>query len=122
MVEPAVLVGTGGMIGAVLRYLVNQAIEEGRIPLGTLTVNVVGSFVLGFVAFLGVGHAALLFVGTGACGSFTTFSTFSVDTVRLWEAESRGAATMYAGLNLVGALVAIGVAWLLLEALSAIPS
>lgn len=116
MVEPAHLVGAGGMIGANLRYLVNRAIDTETFPLGTLTVNVVGSFVLGLVVFLGVGNPELLFVGTGACGSFTTFSTFSVDTVQLWEDGNRTTAATYAGANIGCALVAIGAAWLIVQA------
>lgn len=115
MVDPAYLVGAGGIIGAVLRYLVNQTIESETFPFGTLTVNVVGSFVLGSVTFLGVGNAGLLFIGTGACGSFTTFSTFSVDTVQLWDEGNQISAATYAGANIVGALLAIGIAWLIIQ-------
>ena len=109
---PGHLVGFGGMVGAVLRYLVAAAVERETFPVGTLTVNVVGSFVLGFVTFLGVGNDVLLFVGTGACGSFTTFSSFSYDTVRLWERGDRWRSAANALVNLVGAVLAIGLAWL----------
>ena len=109
---PGHLVGFGGMVGAVLRHLVAAAIERETFPVGTLTVNVVGSFVLGFVTFLGVGNDVLLFVGTGACGSFTTFSSFSYDTVRLWERGDRWRSAANALVNLVGAVLAIGLAWL----------
>ena len=112
MATPGHLVGFGGMVGAVLRHLVAAAIERETFPVGTLTVNVVGSFVLGFVTFLGVGNDVLLFVGTGACGSFTTFSSFSYDTVRLWERGDRWKSAANAVVNLVGAVFAIGVAWL----------
>ncbi|WP_345777011.1 fluoride efflux transporter CrcB [Halorarum salinum] len=100
------------MLGAVLRYLVGEYVDVEAFPLGTLTVNVVGSFVLGLVTFLGAGEDVLLFVGTGVCGSFTTFSSFSFDTVRLWETGARGKSIGYATVNLIGALVAIGLAWL----------
>lgn len=94
--EPAVLVGTGGAVGAVLRYLVGEALPNDRFPWGTLAVNVLGSFALGLVAFGGVGGDAALLVGTGACGSFTTFSSFSVATVRLAEEGERRLATLHA--------------------------
>ena len=113
MVNPGHLVGFGGMLGAVLRHLVSGAVERDSFPVGTLAVNVVGSFVLGFVTFLGVGSDVLLFVGTGACGSFTTFSSFSYDTVRLWERGDRWKSVANALVNLVGAVLAIGLAWLL---------
>lgn len=112
MVNPTYLVGVGGILGAILRHLVDQAVEIESFPLGTLTVNVVGSFVLASVTFSQLGDEALLFVGTGVCGSFTTFSSFSVGVVQLWEKDRRLMSIGYAAVNLVGALVAIGVAWL----------
>ncbi|WP_122090018.1 fluoride efflux transporter CrcB [Halalkalicoccus subterraneus] len=110
MIE-AVLVGVGGAIGAVLRYLVGLAVGpvSGRFPAETLVVNVVGSFVLGWVTFGPVDGNLSLFVGVGACGAFTTFSSFSVDTVRLVENESAALAAIYAGVNValsVGAVLA----------------
>lgn len=84
------LVFVGGALGASLRYVADrwvQARHRLRFPLGTLAVNLVGSFVLGVVAG-GVAHAGWpdrvqAFVGTGLCGGLTTFSTFSVETVAL---------------------------------------
>ncbi|WP_224332847.1 fluoride efflux transporter CrcB [Haloprofundus halobius] len=110
-VDPAHLVGTGGAVGALLRYLVGELVDDESFPLSTLTVNVVGSFVLGVVTFAGVGDTALLLVGTGACGSFTTFSSFSFETVRLWETGERREAVANATVNLVGAGLALGAAW-----------
>lgn len=112
MENPAYLVGVGGIIGAVLRHLVGQLVEIESFPLGTLIVNVVGSFVLALVTFLQPGAEALLFVGVGVCGSFTTFSSFSVTVVQLWEEGEHLVSAGYAAANLVGALIAIGVAWL----------
>lgn len=111
MVNPAYLVGIGGAIGAVSRHVVSGAIPSESFPYGTLTVNVIGSFVLGFVTFLGVGNDILLLVGTGACGAFTTFSSFSFDTVRLWENDHPYRAIAYAAANVFGAVAAIALAW-----------
>lgn len=111
MVNPAYLVGIGGAFGAVCRYLVDVAVPESIVPLGTLSVNVIGSFVLAFVTYLNPGGDVLLLVGTGACGSFTTFSSFSVATVGLWEEGSRRLSVAYAAANLIGALAAIALAW-----------
>jgi CrcB protein len=119
MVNPTYLVGVGGALGAICRYLVDEAAPESVVPLGTLSVNVLGSFVLAFVTFIGAGSDVLLLVGTGACGSFTTFSSFSVATVELWKEGSRELSVAFAAANLVGALVAIGLAW---EASGLIPS
>ncbi len=112
-VDPAHLVGTGGAIGALLRQYVSRAVDSESFPLGTLTVNVLGTFLLGFATFLGTDSTALLLLGTGVCGSFTTFSSFSVQTVRLWETGDRLRAVGNAGANLLGAGLALGIAWAL---------
>ncbi|MFW6003288.1 MAG: fluoride efflux transporter FluC [Halanaeroarchaeum sp.] len=111
-VDPAHVVGTGGALGAVLRQLVGQAVDVEGYPLGTFTVNVLGSFLLALLAFGGVGGQLGLFFGTGLAGSFTTFSSFSYETVRLWETGERGRAVLNAVSSIVGAVVAIGVAHL----------
>jgi len=114
---PAYLVGIGGAVGAVLRHLVGLLVADDRLPVSTLTVNVVGSFALGAVTFLSVGSELLLFVGTGVCGAFTTFSSFSVDVVRLWETDRHRAALGYVVANTAGGLLAVGLAWVLVRGL-----
>jgi CrcB protein len=111
--DPAHLVGTGGALGAVLRHLVGELVDVEGFPLGTATVNVVGTFVLGLVTFGGAGDGALLLVGVGACGSFTTFSSFSVDTVWLWERGERRKAAANAVGTLLAAAAALALSWLL---------
>lgn len=111
--DPAHIVGTGGALGALLRQFVSERVDGDGFPLETMTVNVVGSFALGFVTFLGLDNDLLLFLGTGACGSFTTFSSFAFETVRLWETGERVRAVVNAGGNLLGAGIAIGLAWVL---------
>jgi CrcB protein len=78
--------------GAVCRYLVDIGIQhrtESAFPLGTLVVNVTGSLALGFIAGLGLYHGLATtprtLIGTGFLGAYTTFSTFSYETVRLLE-------------------------------------
>ncbi|MFB6102164.1 MAG: fluoride efflux transporter CrcB [Haloplanus sp.] len=110
MANPAYLVAVGGMLGALLRHVVSVAVERESFPTGTLTVNVVGSFALGLLTGLDPGADVLLLVGTGLCGAFTTFSSFSFTVVRLWEEGERVKAASYALANIVGALVAIGAA------------
>lgn len=109
--EPVVLVGLGGAVGAVLRYLVGESLPADPFPWGTLAVNVLGSFALGLVVFGSVGGDAALLVGTGACGAFTTFSSFSVAGVRLWESGERRLAEVHAIGNFVLSAAAVGVAW-----------
>lgn len=112
--DPAYLVGIGGTVGALLRTLVGELVDVESYPASTLAVNVLGSFALAAITFAGVGGDASLLLGTGVCGSFTTFSSFAVETVRLWETGERARAALNAAVNLVGAGIAIGIAWLLL--------
>ena len=110
---PPMLVGAGGALGAVLRFTVGEAVQNEDYPASTLVVNVLGTFALAALTFAGASDDAMLLFGTGACGAFTTFSSFSVDVVALVENERFGAAAFHALGNLVGAGVAIGLAWLL---------
>ena len=109
--EPAHVVGTGGAIGAVLRHWVYLEFSSDRFPWPTLAVNVIGSFVFGLAMFAGAGESTLQFVGIGICGAFTTFSSFSVETVQLYERGDRLLAVVNAAGNLALSLLAIGLAW-----------
>ena len=102
-------VALGGALGAVLRYLVGLAVA---FPLGTLTVNVVGSMIIGIVwaLFNAKGLQAWLpFIMTGVLGGFTTFSAFSLDTVRLVEAGRLAAAGGYVMASVLLSLAACAV-------------
>ncbi|MFC6964270.1 fluoride efflux transporter CrcB [Halocatena marina] len=116
-IEPAHLVGIGGTIGALLRYGVVELVDIESFPLGTFTVNIVGSFVLAVLTFIGANEQMILLLGTGACGSFTTFSTFSFDTVHLWTTDNRTWAILNSVGTLIGAIMAIGLAWVLVRLL-----
>jgi len=107
----AVLVGLGGIAGAASRHLLGERIDERTAD--TLAVNVLGSLALGLLVGLPVEGDALLVLGTGFCGAFTTFSTFAVETVRLAEAGESRQAVASAVANLVGALLAVALGcWL----------
>lgn len=92
MVQPVYAVGVGGATGAVCRYAIGRRFTHEWIPLGTLVVNVIGSFLLGLSVFSNIGGELSLFFAVGFCGSLTTYSSFSVDTIQLWTAEPRRAA------------------------------
>jgi CrcB protein len=108
----ALLVVAGALVGAPLRLLaLRLAARKDRDPaLGTLAVNVAGSAVLG--AVLGSGDApgwVVVLVGTGFCGTLTTFSTFGADVVRMLEERVLGRILAYLGATLVlGLLAAAG--------------
>ena len=86
---PWIAVAVLGALGAWLRFRVSGALP---VPLGTLAVNLSGSLFLGVLAGAGVGGDSLLVLGAGLLGSYTTFSTWMVDTHGLFEAGRRGAA------------------------------
>lgn len=97
------LIGLGGAIGAMLRYLgagmVGRWLGPG-FPWGTAFVNVLGSFIMGVVAVMliersGASPRLAGFLMTGVLGGFTTFSAFSLDAMRLIEAGRMGAAAGY---------------------------
>ncbi|MEP7018056.1 MAG: fluoride efflux transporter CrcB [Actinomycetota bacterium] len=103
------LVIAGAAVGAPLRYLsdrVIQARHDSVFPWGTLTVNVVGSLVLGIltgaVTAGGASPQVQLAVGTGFSGALTTYSTFSYETLRLLEDDAR----LFAAVNVVASIVA----------------
>jgi CrcB protein len=107
-----VLVGTGATVGSVLRYAIGYAVSktsESDFPWGTWCVNVVGSLLFG-VFFRKLQFAPDMFnwwllLGTGFCGGFTTFSTMSLETVRLLRSK-RILAVVYLGSSLtVGCLL-----------------
>lgn len=103
------LVAIFGAVGAPARYLTDSFVQRrtrGRFPFGTLTVNVFGSFVLGLLTGLTLHHGLApdwrIALGTGFCGTLTTWSTWSFESVRLVEDGALGLATR----NVVGGLAA----------------
>jgi len=107
------LVGVGGALGAVARFAVASRLNADGAPRGTVAVNAVGSFALGLLTFGGVGGEASLLLGTGACGAFTTYSSFSVDAVTLWQTGRRRRAIAYASGTFLAVAVGVALAWLL---------
>ena len=110
MIEP-LLVGAGGAIGASGRYLVGIRFREAQFPWATLVVNALGSGLLAAVLVSDLGLTITLFVGVGFCGALTTFSSFSYETVELWESGRRGASIANAGGNLLLSAFAFGTVW-----------
>lgn len=117
-----VAVAAGGALGALARYGVTAVMHRlvpGPLPIGTATVNILGGLAVGFIAGLlaarevGAPHAAHLFLIVGVCGGFTTFSAFSLETVRLIQAGSGGTAMLSVVAQVAGAIGATGLGlWL----------
>lgn len=107
------LIGIGGFIGSILRYVVSgyaqQISKTIDFPYGTLIVNVLGCFIIGFLAQLGEDRGVFtvqsrLFVFTGFLGGFTTFSSFGNETLNLMRDSQ-----MMNALANIGANVVLGV-------------
>ena len=117
---PVLCVAAGGAIGSVLRHVLGvMALRHlgADFPWGTLTVNVVGSLVIGIIGGAVAAGAALapearLFLVTGVLGGFTTFSAFSLDTGALFQ-RSPGLAGAYLAVTIGGGLGAFAAGWLL---------
>jgi fluoride exporter len=110
------LVGAGGFLGSIARYFTVVSVDKrlnSVMPLGTLTVNIVGSFILGFVLALAMKktgthlHEWKLFMGTGFCGGFTTFSAFAAENLSLFEQKFPGTAFLYITVSVAAGLLAI---------------
>lgn len=100
MLTNIALVALGGAAGSVARYLSVLAAARafgGGFPVGVMAVNVLGSFAIGVLAVVLTGPRAGLspLLVAGFLGGFTTFSTFSLDALRLWETGQPGAAAAY---------------------------
>lgn len=100
-------VSLAGAFGAVCRYLLSGwAQERSRlgVPVGTITVNLIGALVLGLVAGSGSPESSLTLALAGFCGGFTTFSTWMVETIGLGLSSPR--AVLNLGITLLGGLAA----------------
>ena len=112
MLSTLIQVAVGGAIGASARYLTGIAairIMGHGFPWGTLTVNVVGSFLMGILVVLlaHFGNRSAPFLSTGVLGGFTTFSAFSLDALTMFERGQTGVAGAYVAASVVLSLGAI---------------
>jgi CrcB protein len=102
-----------GAIGAPSRYLLDGFVQDrvsGAFPWGTFVINMTGSVVLGFLTGLALYHGfpdtPRIILGTGFCGAYTTFSTWTFETVRLVEEDALREAALNAGMSLVVGMAA----------------
>jgi fluoride exporter len=105
MIQTLSLVALGGAAGSVLRYLTVLAVPA---PAGTLIVNVAGSLVMGVLSVVLVTrlHLSPLLMA-GLLGGFTTFSAFSLDTLKLWEAGQTLTALGYVLVSVILSIAAL---------------
>lgn len=111
LIKNLVLVGLGGMIGSAFRYLAVHFIQHERFPYATLTVNIIGSFLIGAIMAVASKQESFgnwrLFLATGICGGFTTFSAFAWENMQLLSQERYLGFAVYTGATLVIGLGAV---------------
>lgn len=102
-------IALGSAVGGVLRYLIGGFVQRssgGTFPVGTLLINITGSFLLGLIYRYAADSIAITpevraMLTIGLCGGYTTFSTFSYESVRLMEDGQMGRALLYVGLSVL---------------------
>ena len=113
----AVWVGivVAGAVGAPIRFLLDGFVQDrtsGAFPWGTFVINMTGSVILGFITGLALYHAfpttPKIILGTGLCGAYTTFSTWTFETIRLLEEGALRDALLNAGMSLLIGMLAAG--------------
>ena len=114
MLKNFILVGLGGGLGSALRYGTGLIIGSKYFPYATLAVNIIGSFIIGLVFALSIKVENFsgnwkLFLATGICGGFTTFSAFSMENVLLLQNGKYYLAIIYITASI---LFGIATAWL----------
>lgn len=108
------LVGLGGFVGAVLRYLVSLIPIKNpeAFPVNTFIINIAGAFAIGCIAFAvskneNIDPKLILLLKVGICGGFTTFSTFSLETAELIKNGSVAIAVIYVLASVIFGVLAV---------------
>lgn len=115
MLKNLLIIGSGGFIGSIARYMVSQLnlnVTFHSIPVGTLTVNVAGSFIIGFLTGIAEKSMILtpewrLFLMVGLCGGFTTFSAFANENLMLIHNGQLMSVLLYTGLSIFLGFLAV---------------
>jgi len=115
------MVMAGAAVGAPARWMLDRSIQirhPSLFPWGTFTINVLGSLLLGVVVGAAASAPLVAVLGTGFCGGFTTFSTFSFEAVRMTEESHGRRALLYVAASLVAGLLAATLGWYLGDLIS----
>ena len=104
-------VGIGGALGAMLRYAISLIPYKQEFPLLTLIINILGALLIGYITGLtlkrDIPQNLSLFLKTGLCGGFTTFSTFSLEAYNLLQNGNYVCAAFYILLSLLGCITGV---------------
>lgn len=111
--EPFLLVGIGGAIGSVLRYEISKIQPIYEIPVGTMLVNISGTFLLSLLTFSAVQGDIQYLIGIGGLGGYTTFSTYMYETFRMMEEQNFSSAAVYICTTLGCSLIAVFLGYML---------
>jgi fluoride exporter len=112
MLKNFLLVGLGGAIGSMLRYAISLLVTVKQFPYSTFIVNIAGSFIIGAVLALSLKNELFsnnwkIFLATGICGGFTTFSAFAAENMALLQSGKYGIALMYILASLLLGIAAV---------------
>lgn len=125
MLRTILIVGTGGFIGSVMRYLVQFYVEKGMsstFPMGTLIANIAGSFIIGMVFAIAekgnlMSSEWRIFLTVGICGGFTTFSAFAYNNFNMIKEHSYGQLLFNLGGNIFLGILAVYLGIILIRAI-----
>ena len=125
MLKTIFIVGTGGFIGSVMRYLVQFYVEKGMsstFPMGTLIANIAGSFIIGMVFAIAekgnlMSSEWRIFLTVGICGGFTTFSAFAFNNFTMIKEHSYGQLLFNLGGNIFLGILAVYLGIVLIRAI-----
>ena len=111
MIKNILLIGLGGGIGSMSRYTVSLLLLNKSFPVATLLINISGSFIIGLVAAYALKNEWFaanwkLFLATGICGGFTTFSAFTLENMQLLQQGKYLWALLYIAASIVLGLMA----------------
>jgi fluoride exporter len=115
-----VWVGLAGAVGSIARYAIGLSVDQSRFPFATLSINVVGSFVLGLFLTLSLGRLSISVmtpIAVGLIGGFTTFSTFAWDGFTMGDSGRLGTALAYVSASVIGGLAAAALGYTMGRAL-----